>query len=239
MSESIDPKLAFEYESGQFICHIYIEIQNDEDLEYCDFFNEFIKLIEANPIDDNLQKPLWIPVTNLNQVPDDQQAERRSFHITVLRGHHALYYHQIRPFIANLTEECKQIDCFKLYLDELVIFKNYEKTKRFLCLASHTQNELFNNLKKTVQSTLKDFATGLTQECIINEAVPHCSIMWQDIDSTKKMCDEKQLLRHFNHLISKSSVEELGMNINVEFVTVKIGFKTYNIPLNTSRRNLS
>lgn len=228
-----EAKPAFEYETGQYICHLYIDskIDNPEHNFNCNIYDEFIKLVQDNPINDERKHHPWLPMPRSCPTGVELQTERQPFHLTISRGHYALYYNQIKPFVEALNTKCRDIDRFKIYLDELVIFENHEKTKRFLCLASHMTNEAFNDLRQGVQATLNDFASSLTQECYIHEAVPHCSLMWQEIFETNETCDKKAEICHLNQLIETSMSDDLCVIVDVESIIAKIGFKTYCSPL--------
>lgn len=221
----INTKQAFSSEIGQYICHIYIDIEDDQ-LEDEFLNDDFIKLVQENPIHG---KQIWFPKST-SQAEDDYSVNKH-FHISLLRGHHALYYHQIKPLISDLTDICKDVPSFNLLLDKLVIFSNYERTKRFLCIAAAKSNRFFDDLRRIVEEHLGQYAVGLTAESEINENIPHCSVMWHDIETSGSNFDITMELQRLENILQRSHLADISKCVNVKSITASIGCKTYTIPL--------
>lgn len=55
-------------------------------------------------------------------------------HVSLIRGHHALSFHQITPFISSLRDRLSNCQSFDVYLSTFKLFTNDEGTRSFVCL---------------------------------------------------------------------------------------------------------
>lgn len=209
---------AFNYETGQFICHVYATFSSEEEehlVEICEFL-------------DNRQKLCF--KWNRGWV-DDSQDTGLGFHITLLRGHRAVYYHQISPLIETLRLECANLEPFCLYLDKLVIFSNHEHEREFICIkASNIPSEelrKLNVLKRKILEVVDQFAIKLTSEDEYPDTQIHCSLMNRDRLLGKELEELHSWLNTTNYDLK----EEPMCFIKIDKFKVKIGNHVYDISL--------
>lgn len=231
----MNSKKAFNYEEGQFICHIYVDVAQSSS-ESGETLEDIVKCIQ-NTQNSCKEDNLWQPMSNLNKsfialTNNHSQYQNPSFHITLVRGHRSLCYHQIRPLVEDITERCKNHKPFTLCLDRLVIFDNQEKTKSFLCLSSHQSNGNLDSLKKSLHDSICLFATLLSDEDETDDTIAHCSLMWRHLDvmKDKQTSYDEEIIR-LNNIISKPLNDFLIEIIIINAITVRIGHQEYSIPL--------
>lgn len=238
-------KKAFGYESGQFICHVYAEIQPTQlqDLE------EAIQAIQdeqnSPSLEPNLAAALagWKSICNSE---DDDGPEASSaghnrgtsnrLHVTLLRGHRAVYYHQIRALIAAIENECKTLKPFSLCLDKFEIFHNYERTKQFLCLISQrTPNEL-NCLKRALTQVINQFAIKLTEEDESPDTLAHCSLMTRPRAPSLPVREGtlEETINLLCQVCSSRLNDDLICLTRIDAINIKIGNHIYRLDLRGS-----
>lgn len=212
---------AFRYENGQFVCHIYAEIQEHEK----QLLEEVIQIVQRKRVcDNNVSK--WRPICdNLN----DDQLSDRPLHVTFLRGHRVVYYHQIKALVEAVQVECQLIKPFRVCLDSLKIFTNHEGNKQFLCICSCLDDDFFYQAKKRIQSKVDQFAIKLTDEDETESTVAHCSLLCRDVSNQEQVSET--MLDELIQLIEKEFNEELVCVLNVNSIEIKIGNKIYHLSL--------
>lgn len=216
---------AFNYEDGQFVCHIHARIPE----EIHQLLLDIVQVIENKQQQTPNATNAWVSVSN------DNKNQAHEFHITLLRGHRAIYYHQIRPLIDSLRIACANLAPFSVCLDRLEIFQNHESTKQFLCLASRASNtQAISKLKQELDHIVKQFAIQLTSETETTDTVAHSSLMYRQMSCNDKDFDIQSTLQDMQKLCS----DELGdvpiCVVRIECIQVTIGNHTYNLHLQGS-----
>lgn len=225
---------AFNYEQGQYICHVYASIPEDDRYS----LESLVKNIHSKP---RLEQTCaeWQPVHQGNSTNcDEKDPEDDKLHVTLLRGHRAIHYHQIRYMIDKFRSECEVLQPARLLLDRLTIFCNAEETKQFLCLAStkftsaiesSTQTNPLFELKRTIKSTVNQYATQLTNEDETEDTIAHCSLMSREYVGGRR--EESELSREIAQIIDIDSDEYPSCLLNIEAIYVKVGKKIYKVSL--------
>lgn len=224
------PKKAFHYEEGQFICHVYAKIQSEEQEQVLDDVIQSIQS-EQNEIggSDN-----WIHVGKDGNEDDGHT----KLHITLIRGHRAVYYHQIKPLIQELRSECENLDPIYLCLDQLQILENFERTKQFMCLVSR-RNELsrehnsFNQLKQKLQEVVDRFAIKLTSEDETEDTLAHISLMSRSYPLQNEQRNSKLIIEELDKLLYEKLGERPICLTRLEAILVKIGKSEYELKFKT------
>lgn len=204
---------AFKYQEGQFICHTYFSLPSNEKQSL-----EKIRSLFRSHQKSNTYK--W----EYNK--DDP------LHVTVLRGHRAIYKHQINSMIDAIEQVCDNISPFGICLDKIKIFSNNEKTRRFACMVSSTNYQNVIEIKKKIQETIDKFAIKLSNEDETEDTTLHCSLMNCPTD---KVCQsdlqtEEESLRQIC-ILHSSQREEPICYIHVDKIHIRIGNTVYNISL--------
>lgn len=209
---------AFLHESGQFICHVYAKI----DTEYCQVLEDMTTIIQRQQSQDKLDLVrYWDPITT---------SENEDFHITLVRGHRAIYYHQIKFLLEAIQRNCHIEKPITVCLDDLRVFNNFENTKQFLCLASSNDTNICN-LKQNLRNTIDKFAITLTNEDETEDTTTHCSFMFRDnLDNNKQ--DQVSTVSDLNSLFESQLGELPICQVRLNSIQVKIGNHVYNLNLN-------
>lgn len=209
-------KKAFDYEKGQFICHIYAKVEPSAAVRLEDIAIAILAETSGT----------W------ESIPTNQSSEDPEFHVTLVRGHRAIYYHQIKPLVDKIKSAVENIGPFSLCLDKLKIFDNCEQSKQFLCLTNSGSTK-FQELKSLLRVCIDTFATRLTGEDETPDTVAHCSILQRDMSNARstsqqlnadlaralKICDSREL----------NLLEDCFVTINK--IYIKVGNKEYPIEL--------
>ena len=223
-------KKAFDYEEGQFICHIYTTIESEECLQT---FNDITQLVQETKGSRFLTG--WTKVVG---VEDNDEAR---VHMTLLRGHKAIYYHHIKSLVKSIRLKCQTLRPFHICLDELRIFSNYEKTKQFICIAS-SSSEMCSDLQKLkheLHLVVSEFAVNLTDEDETPDTIAHCSLMCREISqpcreqqSVESVQSENEIVKDLNDLLKENQLDEsLFCPIQVNKIEIKIGNQIYQFAL--------
>lgn len=210
---------AFRYEEGQYVCHIRADIQPDER----DVLDETIRIILDHR---DSSKQGW------KSLCSDQQAERSLLHLTLLRGHRAIYYHHIKPLVNEAREICSSFSPVKIFLGDLKLFHNHEKTREFLCLATYPFSEAnLKNLKERLKEKIDQYAIKLSVEDETPETLTHCSLLSRDI-STEQNCTAHGLEVD---KLSNICISHLGdipeVAITISSIKLAVGCVTYDLKL--------
>lgn len=222
---------AFKYEKGQYICHVYAKISRDDDSAQS-LFNIIDTLTKCHEVN-------WKPLSedNIVDIDSSETSGESCFHITLVRGHWAVYHHQIKALIQLVRQECNQLSPVSLCLDELRIFSNFEKSKQFLCLASRAAPPMdhgpLTQLKHQLHTCIQRFAQKLTDEDETLETLAHCSLMCRDVDEPDEDQSRKDLI-YLTDTCRKSLKEVPICLVKVDKVYVKIGNHEYEIQLDGS-----
>lgn len=221
-------KKAFNYETGQFICHVYATIPESERQTV----DDVIQVVQDEQTKSNNPAMCdWKPLCD--------EADETSLHITLLRGHRAVYYHQIRSLIETLRLECTKLQPFSLCLDDLRIFQNLERNRQFLCLASRSSSNSTDDssplakLKQTLMQSIDQYAIKLTNEDETSDTAAHSSLMFRDVCSTADVMtsDLDSTVKVINELCFPEPDEYPMLLVQVETVQVKIGNHVYTLDL--------
>lgn len=222
-------KKAFGYETGQFICHTFASLTADQK-SILDEVTEIILIKQKdNP------GWAWLPIT---EIGIENEADL-NLHITLLRGHRAIYYHQIKPLIEALKSECANIRPVSLCLDEFRIFHNFERTKQFLCITPRNTNYISEEsrklslLKERVQQVVDKFAIKLTNEDEDINTLAHCSFMRRDISDNTNKFDANNFILDLQDLCSSTLGEYPVCVTKINQIRVKVGNRMYDIDLST------
>lgn len=224
------PKKAFHYEEGQFICHVYAKIQSEEQEQV---LKDVIQAIQREQNKSKGSKD-WIPVDK-DSNEDDRDTK---LHITLIRGHRAVYYHQIKPLIEELRNVCESLEPIYLCLDQLQVLENFERTKQFLCLVS-CRNELsrgqnsFNQLKQKLQEIVDRFAIKLTSEDETEDTLAHISLMSRDSPRDSEQRDMKLIIEELDKLLYENLGERPICLLRLDAILIKIGKSEYELKFKT------
>lgn len=216
MSKSGGDTGAFEYESGQFICHLFAKVP-ENDSSAIDLLNDIIEAVSELETEKSVsEEQRWVPM------------DKDGFHITLVRGHWAIYQHQIRPLVESIRSQCKRLGSVFVCLDRVKIFDNNERSKQFMCLASRDSQSCQNlgHLKQCLTSAVREFAIRLTDEDETEDTLAHCSLFYRkpvdvkidEIDTIEEAC-LKRIGQHPTCLFS------------VKSIFVKIGCVDYEIAI--------
>lgn len=219
-------KQAFCHEQGQFICHIYATINSDESRQT---LNDVIQIIKNEQDKTIIAFEGWQPIHSSGCIDDTDS----NLHITLIRGHRAIYYHQIRPLVSAIKSECANIKPISLCLNKLKIFHNYEQTKQFLSISAlQSPMSDLDQLKHRLQKTVDQFAMKLTNEDETNDTLVHCSLMYRELQQVHRDPNvvESNLKSIENLCIDKLEEYPLCF-IKVDIIHVKIGNHLYKLSL--------
>lgn len=221
----MDSSKAFNYEQGQFICHSYAKLG----IDICDTLDDLIDLL-SEQIKNIPVLAGWTPLKNGGSSDND------SWHVTLLRGHRALYRHQIKALISLIEAECKSVEPFNLCLDVLDVFYNFERTKQFLVIAerpsSHSKAGL-EALKHVLKTSIDKFAIKLTGEDETRDTRAHCSLLARDLaqDPLSEEADSEKTVQ----LVEKLCLENIDKVpvcvARVDMIHIKVGNHVYDIRL--------
>jgi len=213
---SREVRKAFDYESGQFLCHVYATIPESQE----QVLDDVITLVERRyPVTEG-----WVREGTLDE---------NKWHMTLVRGHRAVYYHQIRDLVGRIRSECMLIQPFNICLDTLKIFHNYEKTKQFLCMVCNQsvvdKTSALYVFKTKLREIIDQYAIKLTCEDETTDSLAHCSLMSRETSSSRD--NQVHILAEIERLCS-SEMDELPVCIvRVDSIHVKIGNRDYEINL--------
>lgn len=219
-------KKAFNYETGQFICHIFASLtENQKSL-----LDDVVEIIQKKQRTN--QHWAWSPIS------DNQQDDTiMDLHITLLRGHRAIYYHQIKPLIEALKAECVNLQPICLCLDQFRIFHNFERTKQFLCITSRNTSYLSEEsrklglLKEKIQQVVDQFAIKLTNEDEDMNTLAHVSIMRREVIGDSNKFDVDNFLLELEQLCL-SSLDDYPICVTkISQIHVKVGNHVYDVNL--------
>lgn len=222
---------AFDYIEGQFICHIYFEVSNEEE-DYTDCGDNTRQLTDAISAillqDRTASNEAWKRITN--------EKGEHPLHVTLVRGHWAVYRHQIKTLVDSIQKECAQISPFSVCLDEFKIFSNYEKSKEFLCIATRGEQDTspVRSLRQKIQAVLNELSTQLTDEDESDCSQTHCSLLHRKFQDKPEESNEDQL-ENINNTCKTSLGSIPICIIRVNFIKVKIGHQIYKINLGVYR----
>lgn len=229
--QASDGKKAFRYEEGQFVCHIYSDVVSES--ASADFFDDLIRCMKLRQIEDPTNGVYrgWKPVPS-----GSAEHQLSNLHITLLRGHRAVYYHQIKALVSCIENECKTLRPTFICLDELKIFHNFEQSKQFLCLSSRRNQpevalEDLLRLKQSLRKAVDQFAVKLTAEDETSSTLAHCSFMHRDVDEKTDTAASEQHSISIDDMFSKSVEEYPTCSIHIKKIQLKIGKYVYEFSL--------
>lgn len=221
----MDTKKAFDYEQGQFICHLYAELGT----EICDTLDELSEQLMSQQTSNPILKE-WKPIQTTHVRSD-------SWHVTLLRGHRAVHRHQIEALVSLIKTECDSLEPFNICLDVLDVFSNFEKTKQFLVIAerhSSAPNITHSALKQALRTSIDKFAIKLTDEDETNDTRAHCSLLTRDLNQTSIEYSEtsaKESLQLVEEICLKCMERVPICVTRIDRIHIKIGNHVYDIKL--------
>lgn len=222
------PKKAFHHEEGQFICHIHAKINLEEQEQILD---DVVAVVQGEQRKTKSQATdNWVPVVKDDQRYQDADEETK-LHLTLIRGHRAVYYHQIKPLIEELRNVCEKLEPICICLDQVRLLENFERTKQFLCLVARNNDFSFDQLKQKLQDVVDLFAMKLTSEDETEDTLAHVSLMYRDVPQRDEQCDLKLTSGYLDRLLSANMDEQLICLIRIESISVKIGKCEYQLKL--------
>lgn len=262
-------RLAFEQVDGQFVCHSSIIIDDEDSSELLeDIADEVI-----NSQHQKLFKPgtshsgefqLDEPEETFGQASATYSDDCHAFnmatprwhkipqpHISVLRGHRVVLYHQIRPLIDQLRETCARIHQFNIILSDIELFFNQESTKCFLSLARPAKcpSDSFERLRDTIKPVIEQYASRMTEEDDFQDTRPHCSFLYCDIIGREKLEETNQTNNEetVQELIKENNVlknylyggvcnSDTVCIVRVKSIQIRIGSHVYSLPLHNPNR---
>lgn len=223
--DSVDPKSlnlacrthsgkAFEYQEGQFVCHVYSDLTGSERVIIDDLVRIFLEGAHISP--------RWSAIFDSSVDP----------HLTLLRGHRALYYNHIDPLLSGIRQICLKHKPIRLLLSDLQIFRNQERTKEFLCLVTTPSFESgLKPFKDELKDLIDQFALKLTDEDESPDTLTHCSIMSRTILPEHHSGSRDTELVELNRLCDDLLGEVPVLVSNISSIKLSIGCKTHEFQL--------
>lgn len=183
---------------NQFVVHVFVPLEDDEQIQ--DIYDDF------------------------GDITDKVIFEKEP-HISLIRGHYAVQYHQIDPLLNQLETAIKSFSQFVLCLSKVRLFNNDEKSRNFIAICEmHQQKEEDTSTKgeksedqnkvgphysnrqprheliKSIHSNLKEYRSEVVplDDEQIDNFIYHTSIAWflpADEEIGQKMVD--QVTEHF------------------------------------------
>lgn len=147
-------------------------------------------------------------------------------HVSLFRGHLVLRFHQIQPFVDNLTSRVSKIPKFKLILNRVQILRNDEGTRSFICLRidPRFKNLSLDRLIQEIDNCLHDFEREDQRERKYQDTfITHCSLIWFQGDTKKE--EENSLKPLLDSL--EQEFEEDPLKLQVDSISVKVGNQTF------------
>lgn len=193
-SESIDGRVrSYPHQRNQFSIHIYIKLNENNDYIIEDLKQTFNEKSDENNI----------------------HFEDIETHISLIRGHYCLRFHQIDSFIDSLKQRLKSIFCFTICLNAIKVFANEEKTRNFITVCESTPNLQSKQVIEAIDSVLNEFNCNVFGNSFkTDEHLYHTSIAW----FLPKYSDSGlQLAKDIEHYFDEPLI------IKVSQICVKIG----------------
>lgn len=100
---------------NQFVVHVFVPLE-EEDEQIQDIYDDLSDITEKVVFE-------------------------KDPHISLLRGHYAVQYHQIDPLLNQLETAIKSFNQFVLCLSKVRLFNNDEKSRSFIAICEIQQNE--------------------------------------------------------------------------------------------------
>lgn len=207
---------AFEYEKGQYTCHVFAAPPEAVGDELDDLIVSFL----SNENESDTLLSGWIQSGSSALNCDE------AYHITLIRGHRAIYYHEIKPFLKVIESKCASIKPVDLCLVKLRVFSNFEKTRQFLCLVDESRNESLAQLKRELIDAVDTFAIKLTHEDEDRDTLAHCSLLQRDV-SGQQSHDLEDIAESFRNLCKTKLGDSPVIMCRVDRVYVRVGHKTH------------
>lgn len=161
-------------------------------------------------------------------------------HISFIRGHYAVQYHQIDPLLAQLTSTIKSYQQFSLCLCNVQLFNNDEKLRYFIAICeAHkeassgddtdsptdstdliadppTSKSSRHDLIESIHSVLKQYRSEVIsiEDEKIDNFIYHTSVAWflsQDEEIGRRLTD--QVTEHFAENVILTRVNQVHIKI--------------------------
>jgi hypothetical protein len=155
--ESIDGRIrSFPHQRNQFLVHFYIELNENSIIED-------LKLIFNTK--ENNEKGIHF---NESQM-----------HLTIIRGHYCLRYHQIQDFFQSIHQKLKTIFSFNICLNEIKVLENEEKTRQFISICESNPNPNSKLIIEAIDCVLNEFnLSPFSAKNDFKQHLYHSSIAW-------------------------------------------------------------
>ena len=129
-----------------------------------DVFQDYLEMIES--------------YDKIKRIPNSD------IHLSLIRGHYSLRYHQISLFVSTLSQRLSLISSFIVCLSEFKLFKNDEKTRCFICMTQST-NSLNESKAESLLNCIKSALNEFNSKVVItqtdqtdDEFIFHSSLAW-------------------------------------------------------------
>ncbi|XP_015781141.1 U6 snRNA phosphodiesterase [Tetranychus urticae] len=114
-----------------------------------------------------------------------------NIHVSMVRGHYALSFHQITPFVTGLRDKLSICQAFDIYLSVFKLFTNEESTRSFICLCepklmvdsvnTRTSRYVLDLIKQTLDdynAKVESTIAPSNQNLCLDDFTFHTSIAW-------------------------------------------------------------
>lgn len=199
---------------NQFVVHVFVPLEGDEQIE--EMYDDFADIT-------------------------DKVVFEKEPHISLIRGHYAVEYHQIDPLLNQLEAAIKSYSAFSLCLSKVRLFSNDEKSRHFIALCeaettsksgddkppkieNENEYESLNSrhsprheLIKSVHTVLKQYRSEVVKpvdDDLVNRFIYHTSIAWflsADQEIGQRMVD--QVAEHFAEQVILKRITKVHLSV--------------------------
>ncbi|KAH9408999.1 poly(U)-specific 3'-to-5' RNA exonuclease [Tyrophagus putrescentiae] len=181
---------------NQFVVHVFVPLEGDEQIE--EMYDDFADIT-------------------------DKVVFEKEPHISLIRGHYAVEYHQIDPLLNQLEAAIKSYSAFSLCLSKLRQPQSQEMTNR-LKVENENEYESLNSrhsprheLIKSVHTVLKQYRSEVVKpvdDDLVNRFIYHTSIAWflsADQEIGQRMVD--QVAEHFAEQVILKRITKVHLSV--------------------------
>jgi len=145
-------------------------------------------------------------------------------HLSLVRGHFVVNHHHIRPVIESIKTNTSIYRQFNVCLTDLVVFKNENQSKCFLCLVETNNSDLNKvGFSRTIRDSLLqfDFKNNLNST---EQFSFHLSIAWCSADREPQLVELIEQLKN-----SRQAIEPILIKVNQFKVNIGNQVHTFNL----------